>query len=78
MTPAGPWLLQHSPIMRVLPLIEGLKKPTVEGHMIVLELNEDDATRLCSGLDRFLVELEREIARTDSREYRQDLRRPNR
>ena len=41
--------------------------------MIVLELNEDDATRLCSGLNRFLVELEREIARTDTREYRQDL-----
>ncbi len=41
--------------------------------MIVLELSDDEARRLETGLSRLLIELEREIVRTDSREYRKDL-----
>ncbi len=43
--------------------------------MIALELSDDEARRLETGLSRLLIELEREIARTDSREYRKDLER---
>jgi len=41
--------------------------------MVVLELTEDEASRLHTGLNRLLIELDREIARTDSKEYRRDL-----
>ncbi len=43
--------------------------------MIVLELSDDEARRLREGLERFLMEMDREIVRTDSREYREDLKR---
>ena len=43
--------------------------------MIALELSDDEARRLETGLSRLLIELEREIARTDSREHRKDLER---
>ncbi len=43
--------------------------------MVVLELDEEEARRLHTGLSRLLIDLEREIVRTDSREYRKDLER---
>ncbi len=43
--------------------------------MIVLELSDDEALRLREGLEHFLIEMDREIVRTDSREYREDLKR---
>jgi len=41
--------------------------------MIVLKLSDDEADRLEAALKRFLIELEREIAATDSQDYRIDL-----
>jgi hypothetical protein len=43
--------------------------------MVDLQLTDEEAKQLEAGLGRLLVELEREIARTDSREYRKDLER---
>lgn len=43
--------------------------------MIVLELSDEEARRLHEGLERLLIEMDREIVRTDSREYREDLKR---
>ncbi len=42
--------------------------------MVVLELKDDEAKLLQMGLNRFLLEMEREIARTDSREFRLELK----
>ncbi len=43
--------------------------------MVVLELSDDEARRLQEGLERLLIDMDREIVRTDSREYREDLKR---
>ncbi len=43
--------------------------------MIVLELSDDEARRLQESLERLIIDMDREIVRTDSREYREDLER---
>jgi hypothetical protein len=41
--------------------------------MVKLELTDDEARELSAGLEQFLVQMEREIAATDSRDFRLDL-----
>ncbi len=43
--------------------------------MVVLELSDEEARRLQQGLERFLIDMDREIVRTESKEYRDDLKR---
>ncbi|OPY66678.1 MAG: hypothetical protein A4E57_02698 [Syntrophorhabdaceae bacterium PtaU1.Bin034] len=46
--------------------------------MIVLELTDSEAKVLETGLERFLIDMDREIARTDRKDYRISLERDER
>jgi hypothetical protein len=46
--------------------------------MIVLELMDSEAKVLETGLERFLIDMDREIARTDRKDYRISLERDER